>query len=107
MHRRSEDLKVLADRDERIQDYNPLVRELMIPGATTSKSQTFEPVYLRTYARGELARRVEGALTLLQSCTACPRSCKVNRLRDKFAVCKTGRHAVELDRKSTRLNSSH
>jgi len=66
----------------------------MIAGATTSKSQTFEPVYLGTYARGELARRVERALTLLQSCTACPRSCKVNRLRDKFAVCKTGRHAV-------------
>ena len=76
------------------QDYNPLVRELMIPGATTSKSQTFEPVYLRTYARGELARRVERALTLLQSCTACPRNCRVNRLEDKFAVCKTGRHAV-------------
>ena len=66
----------------------------MMPGATTSKSQTFEPVYLRTYARGELARRVERALKLLQSCTACPRNCRVNRLEDKFAVCKTGRHAV-------------
>jgi putative pyruvate formate lyase activating enzyme len=66
----------------------------MIPGATTTKSQTFEPVYLRTYARGELARRVERALKLLQSCTACPRNCRINRLEDKFAVCKTGRHAV-------------
>ncbi len=66
----------------------------MIPGATTSKSQTFEPVYLRTYARGELACRVARALKLLQSCTACPRNCRVNRLEDKFAVCKTGRHAV-------------
>ncbi len=66
----------------------------MMPGATTSKSQTFEPVYLRTYARGELARRVERALKLLQSCTACPRNCRVNRLEDKFAVCKTGRHAI-------------
>ncbi|MGD0460110.1 MAG: radical SAM protein [Terriglobia bacterium] len=68
--------------------------ELIIPGATTSKSQTFEPVYLRTYPRGELARRVARALKLLQSCTACPRNCRVNRLEDKFAVCKTGRHAV-------------
>ncbi len=94
MHRRSEDLEELADRDERIQVYNPLVGELIIPGATTSKSQTFEPVYLRTYPRGELARRVARALKLLQSCTACPRNCRVNRLEDKFAVCKTGRHAV-------------
>jgi putative pyruvate formate lyase activating enzyme len=66
----------------------------MMHGATTSKFQTFEPVYLRTYARGELARRVERALKLLQSCTACPRNCRVNRLEDKFAVCKTGRHTV-------------
>ena len=65
-----------------------------MPGVTSSKSETFEPVYLRTYARDELAPRVERALKLLQSCTACPRSCKVNRLEDKFAVCKTGRHAV-------------
>ena len=66
----------------------------MLQGMTTSKPATFEPVYLRTYARGELARRVAGALKLLQSCTACPRNCRVNRLEDKFAVCKTGRHAV-------------
>jgi putative pyruvate formate lyase activating enzyme len=66
----------------------------MMPGVTSSKSQTFEPVYLRTYPRGELARRVARALKLLQSCTACPRNCRVNRLEDKFAVCKTGRHAV-------------
>ena len=65
-----------------------------MPGVTSSKSQTFEPVYLRTYPRGELARRVARALKLLQSCTACPRNCRVNRLEDKFAVCKTGRHAV-------------
>ena len=66
----------------------------MLQGMTPSKSQTFEPVYLRTYPRGELARRVARALELLQSCTACPRNCRVNRLEDKFAVCKTGRHAV-------------
>ncbi|MGD0009247.1 MAG: radical SAM protein [Terriglobia bacterium] len=65
-----------------------------MPGATTTKSQTFEPVYLRNNVRDGLARRVERALELLQSCTACPRNCKVNRLEDKFAVCKTGRHAV-------------
>ena len=61
---------------------------------TTSKSESSEPVYLRTYARGELGDRVERALRLLQACSACPRSCKVNRLQDKFGVCKIGRHAV-------------
>jgi putative pyruvate formate lyase activating enzyme len=53
----------------------------------------FEPVYLRTYASGELGDRVERALKLLQACAACPRSCKVNRMEDRFAVCRTGRHA--------------
>ncbi len=58
-----------------------------------SKTQ-FEPAYLRTYESGELARRVERALELLQSCAACPRGCGVNRMADKFAVCKTGRYAI-------------
>ncbi len=61
---------------------------------TTSKPQTFEPVYLQTYARDKLRPRVERALELLQACVACPRRCKVNRLEGKFGVCKTGRHAV-------------
>jgi putative pyruvate formate lyase activating enzyme len=37
---------------------------------------------------------VERARQLLQACTACPRNCRVNRLENKFAVCKTGRLAV-------------
>jgi putative pyruvate formate lyase activating enzyme len=67
---------------------------LLLVGMTTSKSDFSEPVYLRTYARGELGGRVERALELLQGCKVCPRSCKVNRLQDKFGVCKVGRHAV-------------
>jgi putative pyruvate formate lyase activating enzyme len=31
---------------------------------------------------------------LLESCTACPRNCRIDRLQDKFAVCKTGRYAI-------------
>jgi putative pyruvate formate lyase activating enzyme len=54
----------------------------------------FEPAYLRLHESGELQRRVERALRLLESCTACPRDCRVNRLAGKFAVCKTGRHAI-------------
>ncbi|MBI1940501.1 MAG: radical SAM protein [Acidobacteria bacterium] len=54
----------------------------------------FVPAYLRLYESGELEHRVERAVAMLESCTACPRNCRVNRLADKFAVCKTGRYAV-------------
>ncbi len=54
----------------------------------------FEPAYLRLYESGELKRRVERALEALRSCEVCPRDCGVDRLADKFAVCKTGRYAV-------------
>ncbi len=63
--------------------------------ASTSKvTGEFEPAYLRLYQSGELTRRVERALRLLESCTACPRHCRVNRLADKFGVCKNGRYAI-------------
>ena len=58
------------------------------------KRSEFEPAYLRLYESGELARRVGRALAALADCTLCPRDCHVNRLEDKFAVCKTGRYAV-------------
>ena len=54
----------------------------------------FEPAYLRLYESGELKRRVGLALEALKSCEVCPRDCGVDRLADKFAVCKTGRYAV-------------
>ena len=54
----------------------------------------FEPAYLRLYESGELTARVDRGLELLADCTVCPRDCHVNRLQDKYAVCKTGRYAV-------------
>lgn len=45
-------------------------------------------------SRRELTERVERALASLADCRACPRDCRVNRLQDKWAACKTGRHAV-------------
>jgi putative pyruvate formate lyase activating enzyme len=54
----------------------------------------FEPAYLSLARRGELARRVEAALTELADCRACPRNCGVDRLADETAACHTGRHAV-------------
>lgn len=57
-------------------------------------AREFEASYLRLQESGELAGRVERALRALESCRACPRNCEVDRLADKFAVCKTGRYAV-------------
>jgi putative pyruvate formate lyase activating enzyme len=61
---------------------------------TRNVSEQFEPAYLRLYQSGEFGRRVQQALRLLESCTACPRQCRVNRLADKFGVCKNGRYAI-------------
>jgi putative pyruvate formate lyase activating enzyme len=57
------------------------------------KRNTFEPTYVRLHESGELTRRVDRGLQLLADCTVCPRDCHVNRLQDKYAVCKTGRYA--------------
>ena len=54
----------------------------------------FQPAYLSLYESGELRRRVQQALAKLADCALCPRDCHVNRLEDKFAVCKTGRYAA-------------
>jgi putative pyruvate formate lyase activating enzyme len=52
-----------------------------------------EPSYIRLYANGELARRIEKALAMMQSCLLCPRSCGVNRLKGETGFCQTGRKA--------------
>ena len=58
------------------------------------KRTLFELAYLKLYESGELGRWIERALTDLADCTLCPRDCHINRLADRFAVCKTGRYAV-------------
>jgi len=55
---------------------------------------TFQPAYLRLYESVELDRRVAEGLASLENCRVCPRDCDVDRLHDKFAVCKTGRYAI-------------
>ncbi|MFQ5770080.1 MAG: radical SAM protein [bacterium] len=54
----------------------------------------FVPAYLKTYESGILEVKVQQALALLESCTVCPRDCRINRLQDQYAVCRTGRYAV-------------
>ena len=48
------------------------------------------PSYLRLYAAGELARRVEAALGILARCTLCPRRCQVDRLAGELGYCRSG-----------------
>lgn len=53
----------------------------------------FEPGYLRLAASGEIAERVAKGLEELEDCCACPRNCRVNRMRNEMRVCNTGRLA--------------
>jgi putative pyruvate formate lyase activating enzyme len=45
-------------------------------------------------SRRELRDRAARAIAALADCRACPRDCRVNRLEDAWAACKTGRYAV-------------
>lgn len=53
----------------------------------------FTPVYLKTYEEGRLKAKVDEALEALRCCALCPRDCHIDRLANKFAVCKSGRYA--------------
>jgi putative pyruvate formate lyase activating enzyme len=58
-----------------------------------TSSATFRPAYL-SLGSAEIHRRAEQAIANLADCRACPRDCRVNRLEDKWAACKTGRYAI-------------
>ena len=63
-----------------------------MPAAVQTRT-SFQPAYLSLWRSGELARRVGRAVEKLEDCVLCPRDCHVNRLADKFAVCRVGRYA--------------
>jgi len=48
------------------------------------------PIYLESYQKGKLGKIIEKTFKLLESCCICPRSCKVNRLKNDRGFCKTG-----------------
>ena len=50
--------------------------------------------YLKLYRHGKLRERAETALSLLESCSLCPRSCGVNRLVNDIGRCRTSRQAI-------------
>jgi putative pyruvate formate lyase activating enzyme len=53
--------------------------------------KNFETAYLETQRRGLIQERIEKALALLQSCTLCPRFCRVSRLEGEKGTCRAGR----------------
>ena len=53
-----------------------------------------EPIYLETYHGGFLQQKVETAIAMLKECMVCPRKCRVNRIKGKKGVCRTGRLAL-------------
>jgi uncharacterized Fe-S radical SAM superfamily protein PflX len=62
-------------------------------GRFVIRAADFVPAYIRTYEEGRLRAKVEEALEALRDCRLCPRDCGVDRLANRFAVCKTGRYA--------------
>jgi len=50
--------------------------------------------YLELYHSGKLGERVDAALSLLESCSVCPRSCNVNRLIVDVGKCRTPREVM-------------
>jgi putative pyruvate formate lyase activating enzyme len=52
-----------------------------------------EPVYIETFKKGLLAKKIEAARNILTSCILCPRQCRVDRTAGETGVCKTGEKA--------------
>jgi putative pyruvate formate lyase activating enzyme len=50
--------------------------------------------YLELYRSGKLRKRINAAVSLLESCSVCPRNCHVNRLADDIGKCQTPREAM-------------
>ncbi len=50
--------------------------------------------YLELYRSGKLKERIDAAVSLLESCSVCPRNCHVNRLTGNIGKCKTPREAM-------------
>ncbi len=54
------------------------------------------PAYLRLYEQdaGIFQERCDKALHLLENCRVCPRNCGVNRIKNEYGVCRSGRYAA-------------
>jgi putative pyruvate formate lyase activating enzyme len=61
--------------------------------AFTVEARACEPAY-RRLGLDELERRAADAVAALACCRVCPRDCRVDRLQDRRAVCRSGRLAL-------------
>ncbi len=50
----------------------------------------FLPAYLKTHREGKLADKIARAQELLESCSVCPRDCKVDRVAGERGYCRAG-----------------
>jgi putative pyruvate formate lyase activating enzyme len=48
------------------------------------------PVYIKTHREGLLGDKIVKAQKLLESCSVCPRNCKVNRIEGERGFCRAG-----------------
>ena len=48
------------------------------------------PSYLESYRNSRLSEITAATFQMLESCSLCPRRCKVNRLKNQLGFCKTG-----------------
>jgi len=53
-------------------------------------NRDFEATYRLSHRAGLLPERIKKALALLESCTLCPRACRVNRLKGEKGTCRAG-----------------
>ena len=53
-----------------------------------------EAVYLETYKKGLLDKKIERLYERMQCCDICPRKCGVNRFESKTGICKTGLNPI-------------
>lgn len=52
------------------------------------------PSYLELHKRGELEKRRDKLLSMMEECVTCPRACRVNRLKGEIGECGVGRYAL-------------
>jgi len=55
---------------------------------------SFIPSYIELFKSGELKRRAEAAEKILNSCTVCPRECKIDRRTSRSDYCHSGYYPI-------------
>ena len=53
----------------------------------------FEAAYIKSFEKGLLQKKIQAAYKILNSCTLCPRQCRINRMSGETGSCKTAKQA--------------